>query len=75
MSPRRMAKTGELATRTDQAGIAHPLSAAYQVRIAIDAADRPVLLAHRAGLAFIARPSRSWRGCAAALRGSFHFAV
>ncbi|HVU88537.1 MAG TPA: HlyD family efflux transporter periplasmic adaptor subunit [Pirellulales bacterium] len=75
IAPRRLAKTGELATRTDSTGIARPLSASYQVRIVLDTTDRTVLLGapgrvriHCPAESVVARVRR-W------LRGSFHFSV
>jgi hypothetical protein len=75
VAPRQLAKTGDLPSRTDAAGIARPLSASYQVRIALAADDRTILLSapgrvriHCPAESILARLSR-W------LRGSFHFAV
>ena len=49
VAPRQLAKTGDLASRTDAAGIARPLSASYQVRIVLAADDHAILLGREAG--------------------------
>ncbi len=75
VAPRQLAKTGDLASRTDAAGIARPLSASYQVRIALAADDHAILLGapgrvriHCPAESILTRVSR-W------LRGSFHFPI
>ena len=73
VAPRPLAKTGDLPSRTDQSGVARPLSASYQVRIRLEASNRTILIGARGACRIHAPPEsllvrvRRW------LRGSFHF--
>jgi putative peptide zinc metalloprotease protein len=73
VAPRQLAYGKDLPTRTDSAGLARPLSASYQVRIELDATDRPILLG-APGRVRIHAPAESLLGRINRwLRGTFHF--
>jgi putative peptide zinc metalloprotease protein len=73
IAPRQLASGKDLPTRKDSAGMARPLSASYQVRIELDATDRPLLLG-APGRVRIHAPAESLLGRINRwLRGTFHF--
>jgi len=75
VAPTSLAKTGDVASRTDATGQVRPLSASYQVRVALDPGERTLLLGAPGRVRIHAAPqsllARVWRR----LRGSFHFPV
>ena len=75
VAPKSLAKTGEVASRTDVVGQARPLSASYQVRVTLAATERTLLLGAPGRVRIHAEPesllARLWRR----VRGSFNFPV
>ncbi len=75
VAPRQLVYGGELAARKDAAGVARPLSATYQVKLALDDHAQRLLLGARGRARIYAAPESVLGRVRRWLRGTFHFPV